>query len=265
MKQTEDKKDKETIEQIKRKIVSRFSKNVRGKIPDTSSSNIRHDGKGGHWLEEQMGIKHNASNSPDLWGFEMKNDTTSKTTFGDWSPNRTLRIYKKGNEYNLDRSNFLNIFGAPNKLKENRHSWSGKPVPKIGPYNSFGQKLIIDDAGNIHALYSYKNDQRKDKSDIVPIPLQKEDLILATWDAELMKKRVENKFNKLGWFKCEKNNNGVYDQIVFGNPINFETWIDGVRKGLIYFDSGMYDGNPRPYSQWRANNDYWESLITDRH
>src|SRR5690606_33605464 len=135
------------------------------------------------------------------------------------------------NEYNLDRSTFLKIFGAPNPLKENRYSWSGKPVPKIGDYNSFGQKLKVDKEGNIYALYSFDRDQRPDKASIVPKLLQQNDLALAVWDAEMMRKRVENKFNKLGWFKCEKDKDGVYSKIVFGAPINFETWIEGVRKG----------------------------------
>ena len=256
------KKPKETPAQIKQKIVKLFNEKVRGRVSDTSKSNVGHDGKDGHWLEKQMGIKHNASNAPDLWGFEMKNHTSSKTTFGDWSPNRKLRIYRKGNEYNLNRSTFLRIFGAPNILKENRYSWSGKPVPKIGPYNSFGQKLTVDKKGNIYAIYSYDKDNRKDKSKIVPKALQQKDLVLAVWDVELMRKRVEDKFNKLGWFKCEKDKNGVYSKIVFGDPINFETWIAGVRKGLIFFDSGMYDGNSRPYAQWRADNRYWDSLVT---
>ena len=64
-------------------IVQIFMKNVYGKSPDTSQQNQNHDGKKGHWLEKQMGIKPNASNAPDLLGFEMKNQTTSKTTFGD--------------------------------------------------------------------------------------------------------------------------------------------------------------------------------------
>lgn len=251
----------ESREQIKRRIVKLFKEKVKGKIPDILKS--AHAGSGGHWLEKQMGIKHNGDNAPDLWGFEMKNNTTSKTTFGDWSPNRKLRIYRKGNAYNLDRSSFLKIFGSPNPEKENRYSWSGKPVPKIGAYNSFGQKLVVDKEGNISAVYSYAKDERPNKRSIVPKALQQDALVLAVWDAEMMRKRVENKFNKLGWFKCEKDKRGAYSKIVFGDPINFETWIKGVRKGLIFFDSGMYDGNARPYAQWRANNKYWESLVTD--
>ncbi len=68
------------------KIVQTFMQNVYGKKADTSGMNSQHDGRGGHWLERQMGIAPNASNAPDLLGFEMKNQTTSKTTFGDWSP-----------------------------------------------------------------------------------------------------------------------------------------------------------------------------------
>ena len=91
--------------------------------------------------------------------------------------------------------------------------------------------------------------------------IQKKKYIIASWSSEMMRKRVESKFNKFGWFKCIKNSNGIYSNIVFGDPINFESWISGVKNGLIFFDSGMYVGNSRNYSQWRANNAYWESLI----
>ena len=36
-----------------------------------------------------------------------------------------------------------------------------------------------------------------------------------------------------------------------------------VIQGIVFFDSGMYEGNPRPYSQWRANNNLWDSLIIE--
>lgn len=256
------KEDKEIAEQVKQKIIRLFNKNVKGRVPDTSTSNIRHDGKGGHWLEVQMGIAHNASNSPDLLGFEMKNNTSVKTTFGDWSADYYIF---KDEKYDIDRSKFLTIFGAPNAAKENRHSWSGKPTPKISGFNSFGQILKVDKEGNISGVYSFSEDKRVDKSKIVPKAMQKDNLVIARWSAEMMKGRVESKFNMLGWFKCLKDPEGAYSSIVFGAPINFDSWIDGVRKGLIYFDSGMYEGNVRPYSQWRADNKYWDSLVTDIH
>ena len=77
-----------------------------------------------------------------------------------------------------------------------------------------------------------------------------------------MEEKVGNKFNQKGFFKC-KMENGIYKEIVFGEPISFETWIAYLKKGDIYFDSGMYDGNPRPYSQWRSNNTFWNKLLVD--
>ena len=156
-------------EQIKKNIIALFNKKIRGKKSDTSSSNIAHDGKDGHWLETQMGIAHNASNEPDIDGFEMKNHTATKTTFGDWSPDYSL-FKRKVNI--LTRDQFLHIFGAPNIKKERRYSWSGKPCPKIDIFNDFGQKVEIDDKNNILTIYSFKKDKRKDKSSIVPKDLQ---------------------------------------------------------------------------------------------
>jgi hypothetical protein len=249
-----------TATDLKSKIVNLFNKQVRGKIPDVSEWNTRHDGKGGHWLEVQMGIAHNANNLPDLHGFEMKNDTRSKTTFGDWSA--TYYIFKN-EKYEIDRDRFLQIFGSPNPLKKGRYSWSGKPTPKIGAYNEFGQILTIDKYNNIIAKYSFSKDHRVNKTKIVPLSMQKNNLMIAEWSAVTMKSRVENKFNNQGWFKCIKDSTGAYSNIIFGNPITFDIWIDGVQKGLIFFDSGMYQGNDRPYSTWRADNKYWDSLVTD--
>ena len=65
------------------KIVNLFRRNVKGKAPELSGYNSKHDGKRGHWLEKQMGISHNSQNKADLFGFEMKDDSKSKTTFGE--------------------------------------------------------------------------------------------------------------------------------------------------------------------------------------
>lgn len=247
-------------EQPKLEIIELFLKNVKGRKADTAGSNIKHSGSGGHWLEKQMGVIHNASNAPDIKGFEMKNHTTNKTTFGDWSANYYIFRDK---EFGISRTQFMRIFGAPNPLKQNRYSWSGRPVPKIDTYNSFGQLLKVDEIGNISAMYSYEEDTRQNKAEIVPESMQKDDLDIAIWDEKIMKSRVERKFNLQGWFKCIKDKDGIYQKIVFGAPINFETWIEGVRKGLIFFDSGMYEGNSRNYSQWRADNKYWDALIIE--
>ena len=110
----------------KQKIIDLFNKNVKGRKSNVLGFNTRHRGKEGHWLEQQMGISPNASNTPDLFGYEMKNNTQSRTSFGDWSPDKAL--YRGI----LDRdTEFLVYFGRPNPRKNGRHSWSGAPVPKI--------------------------------------------------------------------------------------------------------------------------------------
>lgn len=248
---------KSPVAKQKEEIIRRFLNNVKGKKPDTSSYTVKHSGKEGHWLETQMGISHNASNTPDLFGFEMKNGTFSKTTFGDWSADYYIFHNSK---YAITRDDFLTIFGKPNPKKDGRYSWSGEPCPKIQGYNSFGQILIVDDDNNIIIQYSFPKDQRRTKEIIVPSIMQQPDLVLAKWNSASLKKKVEQKFNNQGWFQCTKDSNGRYSDIFFGPPINFVHWIEGVKNGLIFFDSGMYHGNARNYSQWRANNKYWDSL-----
>ncbi|MFZ2152535.1 MAG: LlaMI family restriction endonuclease [Microgenomates group bacterium] len=244
---------------IKQKIIDTFNTYVRGKTADISASNQKHDGRGGHWLETQMGIVHNRSNSPDIDGFEMKNSTSTKTTFGDWSAD--YYIFKDKNII-LSRDEFMHIFGKPNVNKDMRYSWSGEPIPKYNKYNKFGQILIISPNEDIIIQYNFLKDCRPHKSGIVPKNLQHDSLILAKWSRSWMKKKLENKFNKLGWFKCQTDKNGIYTNIVFGEPIQWASWLSEIKKGLVFFDSGMHQNNSRNYSHWRANNKYWQEKIT---
>lgn len=263
----------------KEQIIELFRKNVKGKTPNVDGKNKKHDGKKGHWLEQQFGIPANADNKADLFGYELKNETTSKTTFGDWSANRYIYKEEKyssiftGKNTTEKRDKFLRIFGHPNEKKRGRYSWSGTPCPKIDFYNDFGQILLVEPNKDIVALYSYSNDKRIDKADIVPKELQTEDLEIARWYGEqsptskkgdkCLKAKLEDKFNDKGWFTCKTNERGEYDRICFGEPIDYDKWIELVKKGIVFFDSGMYEGNDRPYSQWRANNKFWDSLITE--
>ena len=61
----------------KEDIIELFRKNVKGKKPNVEGTNERHDGRQGHWLEHQFGIHSNDYNAADLWGYELKNETTS--------------------------------------------------------------------------------------------------------------------------------------------------------------------------------------------
>ena len=252
----------------KKIIIDKFKANVKGKRVDSSGFNARHDGAAGHWLEIQMGITPNAANEADLLGYEMKNDTTSKTTFGDWSPD--IALWKAKTPYSdiprLDRdSEFLKYFGKPNAKKNNRLSWSGEPAPKINVFNRFGQKLGFDQDENIVAYYSYSEDLRSDKASLIPDQLKRESLVIAKWLKASMKNRLDRKFNDKGWFKCYRNNAGIYDSIGFGDPIDYEDWLSLIKTGAVFFDSGMYAGNSRPYSQWRANNNYWDEMVKERY
>lgn len=247
-----------TNEIEKLEIISRFHKAVRGRAPDLSGFHSKHAGAAGHWLEEKMGVHRNSLNSPDILGYEMKTDTASKTSFGDWSA--SLYIYNTDD--NIDRSQFMQAFGQFNKSKQ-RYSWSGKPCPKISGFNEYGQILKIGDNGDITALYSFSEDKRENKCDLVPYRYQVDNLALAIWQAEDLKSKVEDKFNQKGWFICLKNENGRYDRIAFGPPITYSSFLNMVGAGEVYFDSGMHEGNPRNYSQWRANNTVWYKMVLE--
>lgn len=244
-------------------IVRLFLDNVYGKSPDTTRANQRHDGAVGHWLETQMGISHNANNGADLLGFEMKNQTTSgKTTFGDWSADYYLFKCRNNSTSTLTRTQFIEMFGKPNPEKNNRFSWSGSPIPTVNrpsPWN--GSRMVVDNNDTIAIIYDYSNDPRANKAQIIPIEFQRDNLILASWSRNWLEPKLTAKFSQNGFFKCYRNANGIYDRIAFGEPMDFDDWLNLVRQGIVYFDSGMYVGNNRNYSQWRANNDYWDSLM----
>ena len=257
----------------KKIIIEKFNNNVKGKRPNITNKNQRHDGKEGHWLETQMEIIHNANNAPDLLGYEMKNQTTSgKITFGDWSADEYIFLHGRGSNqinsinknYQISRDDFLKIFGKPNPLKNNRLSWSGTPCPShYGDTTTFGQSLTMDSNENIIITYNFYNDQRPDKLNIIPTNMQVDNLIIAKWNSHSLKIKLERKFNQNGWFTCIKDSNGVYKNISFGKPINYNSWIQLFKDRIVFFDSGMYQGNKRPYSQWRATTEFWHSLITD--
>ena len=103
--------------EARKKIIEIYKKKVHGKKPDITKMSKTHDGKKGHWLEDTMGSKRDASNTPDLLGYEMKTGS-EKTTFGDWGPDYFIfrdeekfpnLIGKKGR----DRINFRKLTKMP--------------------------------------------------------------------------------------------------------------------------------------------------------
>ena len=251
-------------DQIKREIRKTFNKNVKGKVPDLSKYNRSHDGAEGDWLTKAMGLTVNGKNEPDFKGFEMKKDS-AKTTFGDWSPNFTLyKKIKNSPKPRLTRNEFLQIFGRkspdPTGRKSGRFSWSGTVFPTVHSVNDYGQIMKVDSSHNIVILYSYRKDKRPNKNRIVPKDLQKNELVLAKWDADNIRVKLEKKFNKLGWFKCIADKNGRYQDLQFGGPIQFESFIELVKKGFIICDCGMHSQSKKPYMSWRAQRNIWNSL-----
>lgn len=248
-------------------IVRLFRDNVYGKKADTSLSNASHDGKAGHWLEKQMGIAHNSNTEADLLGYEMKNGTRSKVSFGDWMADYYIHndinfvsqtIHKtktkRRNEY------FIPVFGRPNPEKDNRYSWSGEPVPKINRFNDYGQILTVENK-DIVIRYSYEEDLREDKESIIPENMRCQNLIIARWFENSLRKKINKKFNQKGWFICKKDKNDIYNKIVFGAPLSLENWLTLVEDGIVFLDSGMKEDSSRNYSQWRANNVSFDNLI----
>ncbi len=259
------------MDNAKEKIKKLYFENVHGNSPNIDNQNSKHDGAKGHWLEKQLGKEPDGKNEADFWGYECKNHTTSgKTTWGDWTPNYT--IFDRDSGYDISRDAFLVIFGKPNAKKNNRLSWSGEPVPRTpNKTSNFGQYMVVDDESNINIYYDFSKDLRKEKNNIVPLELQKDNLLLAKWigyeknnnsKKTALETKVKKKFDNKGWFKCVMENN-IYKKIIFGKPVSFETWIEYVKSGDVYFDSGMYQGNIRPYSQWRSDNIFWDKLVIE--
>ena len=258
---------------IKEKIIRKFRENVVGLCPP--KNNTKHDGMLGHWLEKKLGKKPDSDNNADFWGYECKNHSKSKTTWGDWSAN--YYIFEDKN-FNLNKDEFIKIFGKFNKEK-NRYSWSGSHVPsKCGYITPFGQSLKIDINKDISIHYNYNRDMRGYKSSLIPDNLKKEDLLLLKWVGleknnsleknsskklkDSLEAKVEKKFNQYGWFKCILEDK-KYSKIVFGDPIDINDWLKYVKNGDIFFDSGMKQEESRKYSHWRSKNSFWDKLVKE--
>ena len=128
----------ETLE-IRKKIVEIFMSKVFGKKADTSSSDPKHSGKVGHWLEKQMGVVHNASNTPDLMGYEMKTES-NPITFGSWDPN--YWVFR-------DEKRFPNLIGGKGREKTdlrkiNQNDLIEVNIPETKTYDIKPKKMKLD-------------------------------------------------------------------------------------------------------------------------
>jgi hypothetical protein len=257
------------LSQDKKEILERFNRNVRG-VEICLEGNAKHCGKEGHWLETKMGLVHNSKNEPDLNGYEMKKHS-NKTTLGDFSASEYLFSKNRPNinalnnwtdAFSVSRPNFIKTFGNPNAAKNNRYSWSGKCVPTYNYWNANGQTLGVTDNHDLCVYYSFLHDTRPEK-ETFPAFLQGGSVVIALWKAEKMRAHIDNKFNQKGFFMCKKKG-AVYDTLCFGRAFNFDYFIECIKNKTIIFDSGMYEGNTRNYSQFRGST-FWDDLITEEY
>lgn len=243
-------------------IIERFRTHVKGQGIDLSAQTGSHDGKEGHWLEKRMGLKPNGKNEPDIFGYEMKKSATN-ISFGDWTATDYLFSKKRKTDVlpalKLTRAEFLKSFGQPNPKKDNRLAWSGSCFPKVGDYNECGQKLVVDvQSGTVTAMYSSDRDGRSNKPKFELVG----EFPIAFWSKAKLENHVLKKFGQRGFFVCKKVGD-AYQKIRFGPPITFEFFIQNMATGDIYIDSGMYDGNARNYSLFRASEKFWDTLIVE--
>ena len=255
----------------KEKIIDLFNDRVKGK--EIILKNNKHCGDEGHWLETQMSISHNSDNKPDIFGYEMKK-LSNKITFGDFSASEYLfsRNRKTINNINkwkqtdifMSRDEFIKTFGTPNVKKNNRYSWSGSCVPTYNEWNKCGQIMKITSENNIHIYYSYSKDERDNKETFHKL-LKKDNVLIVVWLNTKLRTCINRKFNIKGFFICKKEGL-TYNKICFGSPFDYEYFIDGIKKKYIIFDSGMYVGNNRNYSQFRSSyGNFWSELITEEY
>lgn len=237
---------------LQQQVIDLFNDRLKGKSPPPFSKG--HNGAEGHWVETQLGIKHNKKNKPDIFGFECKKDSKHKITFGDWSAD----LYPWSPNWEIQtevlcpvmsREIFIKTFGT---LKGNRYSWSGTCFPKYEQWNSCGQTIVINDDNSICIYYHNIYDNRSNKLQI------NGKILIAKWTT--LKSKVENKFGQKGFFICKKKQE-IYDYIVFGYPLDYKLFLAGIREGNIILDSGMKEMNARNYSAWRASCNFWNKLL----
>jgi hypothetical protein len=244
-----------SAEVAREKIIEIYKKKVHGKKPDTSKMSKGHDGKKGHWLEDAMGSKRDANNSPDLLGYEMKTGE-SKTTFGDWGPDYFIfRDEKKfpnltgkvGNERRKQSSKnkdevFLKAFGMWRHADDDKHD-----------YKLNGKIITWKDLGK-DGYYSWSGEPSPNK--------------VTDETNEFGQEQVENKVNVHGWFKCLVKN-GTFSEIIFGDKITLGLFLEWVRNGDVMFDTRLKERRPdntdRYGMNWRASSKFWESKSTFRY
>jgi hypothetical protein len=156
----------------------------------------------------------------------------------------------------------MKYFGNYN-LRKKRYSFSGRCIPKFGKWSYNGNKFEFDEHNNLFLIYSYEHDQR---NVYIPKLFRKQEyIVLQYWKIENLRKKVENKFNVNGFIIFEKDKEKKYSKLLIGNKININNFVKMFKNGDIIFDSGMYSGNSRNYSHFRASDSIWKNLVIEEY
>jgi hypothetical protein len=260
-------------------------------LPPIDTSN--HDGALGHHVESWLGLTHNASCTPDFMGIELKTvkyKTTKKlpkVTFGDWQASwylfdsHTIPSDVLKGTYGatvpcpytpMSRETFLRCFGAACSRKPQhfgRYAWSGRAFPKLGSYNHLGQRLCFYSCGTLIAEYDPRYDTRAvDErpsvlTDLMSRMPQKTPLMTAFWEAGVLSKKVNAKFNQVGSVTIHiQKPKLVLRSVTLHRPISWEMFSEAFREGKIILDSGMNEGTSRNRSQFRSvDGTFFQSLV----
>jgi len=270
-----------------KELMKIWSEKIKGK--KTSEIPMPVQGSLGHWIQEQFGQSLDADKDADWKGLEIKTGR-QKMSFGDWTPSQWMWDVRGKSGLHSDviksQDDFVRMFGKPlteqsqrykrryeanlkvgtkayNDKKKSllgRHSWSSTR-PKIGTFNDAGSKLVVKRDDAIEVVYDYAKDLRPNKASIVHEKFHKGVITLARWDAEKMSNHINRKFGQKGWAKFVEKQ-GIYAEIHLFEPITHSTFLGWVERGIVFFDPGTYEGNPKPYCQWRMNNSDLEKLAT---
>jgi MvaI/BcnI restriction endonuclease family len=256
--------------EIKQEIKNIFDQKLRNKsfINTIENNGKKHCGNEGEWIEKQFKIDTNSNTNSDFHGFEIKKKA-NKITFGDWSADEYIFkskdvLNKVNNNIDFTKEEFLKIFGNYNKSKE-RYSWSGEVCPsKYNVWTNSGQCLTTNDNNDMFVVYSFSKDKRN--NDNVPEYIKKlEFIILAYWNIESIDNKISKKFNNLGTVIVNKDKENKYNSLYFCSKIDIDLFMQKIKEQVIIFDSGMYAGNSRNYSQFRAGFNFWKSIMIEEY
>lgn len=252
------------------RILELFRTYVQGK---QYTKRKRYDGEEGHYVETLMGIKHNAKNAPDIYGYEMKIEGKYKTTLGDYRASEYIFDKTKEfiNDYNgldvdITRSDFYKFFGHYNS-RNGCWSWCKPYAPQYhGVWTEYGQVLEFDTDDNLCIYYDYDHDNRDDKEEVIPDMMCKRKIMIAYWSRLKLETHINNKFNKKGSFIIKKTKN-IYSEIWFANPYSWLDFTRDFKRHLVFFDGGMNNKpstKSRLRSNFRVHQKYWEDLAVER-